>query len=111
MRPLNFLGNKFFSLAFSWIFGQPVKDTLCGTKALSRTTYDKIKANRSYFGDFDPYGDFDLLFGAARLSLKITDMPVRYRSRTYGAPNISRWRDGWLLLRMTIFAALKIKFI
>jgi len=111
MRPLNFLGNKFFSLAFSWIFGQSVKDTLCGTKVVSRSTYAKIKANRSYFGDFDPYGDYDLLFGAAKLSLRITDMPVRYRSRTYGAPNISRWRDGWLLLRMTLFAAKKIKFV
>jgi glycosyltransferase involved in cell wall biosynthesis len=111
MRPANLLGNKFFSLAFSWLFGQPVKDTLCGTKVLSRETYDKIAANRAHFGDFDPYGDFDLLFGAAKLSLKITDMPVRYRSRTYGAPNISRWRDGWLLLRMTVFAAMKIKFI
>jgi SAM-dependent methyltransferase len=111
MRPANLLGNKFFSLAFSWIFGQSVKDTLCGTKVLSRETYNKIAANRAYFGDFDPYGDFDLLFGAAKLSLKITDMPIRYRSRTYGAPNISRWRDGWLLLRMTVFAAMKIKFI
>jgi 2-polyprenyl-3-methyl-5-hydroxy-6-metoxy-1,4-benzoquinol methylase len=111
MRPMNFIGNKFFSLAFSWLFGQPIKDTLCGTKVLSRAAYDKIKANRANFGDFDPYGDFDLLFGAARLSLKITDMPVRYRSRTYGAPNISRWRDGWLLLRMILFAAAKIKFI
>lgn len=111
MRPANLLGNKFFSLAFSWIFGQPVKDTLCGTKVLSREAYNEIAANRAYFGDFDPYGDFDLLFGAAKLSLKITDMPVRYRSRTYGAPNISRWRDGWLLLRMTVFAAMKIKFV
>jgi SAM-dependent methyltransferase len=111
MRPMNLLGNKFFSLTFSWLFGQPVKDTLCGTKVLSRGAYNKIASNRASFGDFDPYGDFDLLFGAARLSLKITDMPVRYRSRTYGAPNISRWRDGWLLLRMTLFAAAKIKFI
>lgn len=111
MRPLNLIGNKFFSLVFGWIFGQPVKDTLCGTKVLSRHAYDEIKANRDYFGDFDPYGDYDLLFGSARLSLKITDMPVRYRSRTYGEPNINRWRDGWLLLRMTWFAAKKIKFV
>lgn len=111
MRPMNLLGNKFFSLTFSWLFGQPVKDTLCGTKALSRTAYNRIAGNRAYFGKFDPYGDFDLLFGAARLSLKIIDLPIRYRSRTYGAPNISRWRDGWVLLRMTIFAAIKIKFV
>jgi glycosyltransferase involved in cell wall biosynthesis len=111
MRPANLIGNKFFGLAFSWVFGQPVKDTLCGTKVLSREAYAEIAANRAYFGDFDPYGDFDLLFGASKLSLKITDMPVRYRSRTYGAPNISRWRDGLLLLRMTLFAAFKIKFI
>jgi len=110
MRFLNLLGNKFFSLAFSWMLGLPIKDTLCGTKVLSREIYRKIVANRSYFGDFDPFGDFDLLFGAAKLNLKIIDLPVRYRERTYGDTNISRWRDGWLLLRMLAFAARRIKF-
>jgi hypothetical protein len=111
MRFLNLLGNKFFSLAFSWLLGQPIKDTLCGTKVLWREDYERIAANRSYFGDFDPYGDFDLLFGAAKLNLKIVDMPIRYRERTYGAPNISRWRDGLLLLRMVAFAARRLKFV
>jgi hypothetical protein len=111
MRFLNLLGNKFFSLAFSWLLGQPIKDTLCGTKALSRSDYELIAANRSYFGDFDPFGDFDLLFGAARLNLKIVDLPIRYRSRTYGATNIHRWQHGWLLLKMVLFAANRIKFV
>lgn len=111
MRYANLIGNKLFSRLFSWIFGQPVKDTLCGTKVLTRAHYAKIAANREYFGDFDPFGDYDLLFGAARLNLKIVDLPIRYRSRRYGSTNISRWRDGWLLLRMTAFAARKIKFI
>lgn len=111
MRFLNFLGNKFFSLAFSWLLGQPIKDTLCGTKALWREDYRLISANRAYFGDFDPFGDFDLLFGAARLQLKIVDLPVRYRSRTYGKTNIDRWRHGWLLLKMVVFAARRLKFI
>ena len=111
MRFLNFLGNKFFSLAFSWLLGQPIKDTLCGTKVLWRKDYELIAANRSYFGDFDPFGDFDLIFGAARLNRKIVDLPVRYRERTYGKTNISRWRHGLLLMRMVGFAARRIKFV
>lgn len=111
MRFLNFLGNKFFSLAFTWLLGQPVKDTLCGTKALWRRDYERIAAQRSYFGDFDPFGDFDLLFGAAKLGLRIVDIPVRYRARTYGTTNIQRWQHGWLLLRMVMFAAIRLKFV
>jgi SAM-dependent methyltransferase len=111
MRFLNLLGNKFFSLAFSWLLGQPVKDTLCGTKALRRADYACIAAERAYFGDFDPFGDFDLLFGAARLNLKIVDLPIRYRERTYGTTNIRRWEHGWLLLRMVVFAARRLKFV
>ncbi|HEY5730038.1 MAG TPA: methyltransferase domain-containing protein [Anaerolineales bacterium] len=111
MRTLNFLGNKFFSLAFSWLLGQSIKDTLCGTKVLYKKDYELIEANRSYFGDFDPFGDFDLIFGAAKLNLKIVDLPIRYRERTYGSTNISRWRHGLLLLRMVAFAAQRIKFV
>jgi len=111
MRFLNLLGNKFFSLAFSWMLGQPIKDTLCGTKVLWKRDYELIAVNRAYFGDFDPFGDFDLLFGAARLNLKIVDLPVRYRERTYGTTNIDRWRHGWLLLQMVAFAARRIKFV
>lgn len=111
MRFANLLGNKFFSLAFSWLLGQPIKDTLCGTKVLRKTDYDTLAANRSYFGDFDPFGDFDLLFGAAKMSLEIVEVPVRYRERTYGETNIERWSHGWLLLKMCVFAAGRIKFI
>ena len=110
MRFFNFLGNKFFSQAFSWVLGQPIKDTLCGTKVLWRRDYELIAANRTTFGDFDPFGDYDLIFGAAKLGLKIVDLPIRYRARTYGSTNIRRWRHGWLLLRMVIFAARRIKF-
>ena len=111
MRVLNFLGNKFFGWAFSWLLGQPIKDTLCGTKALDRRAYAEIAANRSYFGDFDPFGDFDLLFGAARLDLKIVEVPIRYHERTYGTTNIQRWRHGWLLLQMCAVAAKRLKFV
>ena len=111
MRYLNLIGNKFFSLAFSWLLGQPVKDTLCGTKVLWKVDYDLIVANRAYFGDFDPFGDFDLLFGAAKLNHKIADLPVRYQERTYGSTNIQRWKHGWLLLRMVFFASKRIKFV
>ncbi len=111
MRFLNFLGNKFFSLAFTYLLGQPIKDTLCGTKVLWREDYQAIAANRKYFGDFDPFGDFDLLFGAARLNRKIVDLPIRYKERVYGTTNISRWKHGLLLLRMVLFAANRIKFV
>ncbi len=111
MQFLNFLGNKFFSLAFTWLLGQPIKDTLCGTKVLFRRDYDRIASNRAYFGDFDPFGDFDLLFGAARLGLKIVDIPIRYQERTYGSTNISRYRHGALLLRMMLYAARRLKFV
>ena len=111
MRSLNYLGNKFFSWAFSWLLGQSIKDTLCGTKVMWKSDYELIAANRSYFGDFDPFGDFDLIFGAAKLNLKIVDLPIRYRERTYGSTNISRWRHGMLLMRMVAFAAKRIKFI
>ena len=111
MRFFNLIGNKFFSIVFSYLLGQPVKDTLCGTKVLWKRDYDEIAANRDYFGDFDPFGDFDLLFGAARLNLKIVDMPIRYSERIYGETNIQRWKHGWLLLKMVIFAASRLKFI
>jgi len=111
MRFFNYLGNQFFSRVFTWMLGQPVKDTLCGTKVLWQRDYALIAANRSYFGDFDPFGDYDLLFGAAKLNLKIVDMPIRYRERTYGSTNIQRWKHGMLLLRMVGFAARRLKFV
>ena len=109
MRFLNLLGNKLFAWAFSFLLEQRVKDTLCGTKVLLREDYQRIAAGRSVFGDFDPFGDFDLLFGAARRCLKIQDLPVRYRDRTYGDTNISRFRHGLLLLRMCWVALLRLK--
>jgi len=111
MRFLNLVGNKLFSWAFSWLLGQPIKDTLCGTKVLWRGDYKRIAAHRAYFGDFDPFGDFDLLFGAAKQNLKIVDLPVRYRERRYGTTNIQRWKHGWLLLRMTLFALWRLKLV
>ena len=111
MRFFNLLGNKFFSVAFSWLLGQPIKDTLCGTKVLWKSDYQRIAANRHYFGDFDPFGDFDLLFGAAKLNLRIVEIPIRYGNRKYGKTNIRRWSHGWPLLRMVFFAARKIKFV
>jgi len=111
MRFLNTLGNKFFSLAFTWLLDQRFKDTLCGTKVRYRHDYERIAAGRGYFGDFDPFGDFDLIFGAAKLDLKIVEIPIRYRERTYGTTQISRFRHGWLLLRMCVFALFRIKFV
>jgi len=110
MRFLNILGNKFFSMAFSWLLDQPVKDTLCGTKVMYRSDYEKLVSNRVFFGDFDPFGDFDLLFGAYKLNLKIIDLPVRYQERVYGDTNISRFKHGMILLKMWLYAVRKIKF-
>jgi len=111
MRFANLVGNKFFSLAFSWLLGQQVRDTLCGTKVLRREDYLEIARNRRHFGDFDPFGDFDLLFGAARLGLKMVDVPVRYHDRVYGSTNIQRWRHGLILLRMVVFGGRKLRFV
>jgi glycosyltransferase involved in cell wall biosynthesis len=110
MRLANVAGNKVFSLIFSWILGERVTDTLCGTKVLWARDYQRIAANRKMFGDFDPFGDFDLLFGAAHLGLKIREVPVRYRERTYGTTNIDRWRHGVLLARMAVIGARKLRF-
>jgi glycosyltransferase involved in cell wall biosynthesis len=111
MRLLNLFGNKFFSLAFSWLLNQRIKDTLCGTKVLFREDYLRIAANRSYFGDFDPFGDFDLLFGASKLNLKIVEVPIRYRDRSYGETNIRRFAHGWLLLKMTVYGFFRLKAV
>jgi SAM-dependent methyltransferase len=109
MRFLNLVANKFFSLAFTWLLSQRITDTLCGTKVLRRSDYERLKRGRAYFGDFDPFGDFDLLFGASKLGLKIVDVPIRYANRTYGETQISRFQHGFLLLRMVMFAFLRIK--
>lgn len=111
MRFLNLLGNKFFSIAFTWLLDQPFKDTLCGTKVIFKKDYENLELNRKFFGDFDPFGDYDLIFGAFKLNLKIVEIPIRYRERTYGETNISRFKHGLILLRMCAFAAKKIKFI
>ncbi|MBF0146049.1 MAG: methyltransferase domain-containing protein [Magnetococcales bacterium] len=109
MRTLNLWANMIFSRLFSWLLNQPISDTLCGTKVLFKRDYEQIAANRAYFGDFDPFGDFDLLFGAAKANLKIIEVPIRYRARAYGQTQISRFTHGWLLLRMVVFAFKKLK--
>lgn len=111
MRFLRMLGNKFFSLLFSWILGQYLKDTLCGTKVIMKSDYELLKKDRAYFGDFDKYGDFDLILGSYKQNLKIIEVPVHYRSRIYGATNIPTWKGGSILLRAAFFAMRKIKFI
>jgi hypothetical protein len=111
MRFANLCANKGFSLVFSWLLGQPVKDTLCGTKVIWREDYKRVDGSRAYFGDFDPFGDFDLLFGADKQNLKIVDVPIRYKERFYGETNIHRWKHGVILTRMVLFAARRLKFV
>lgn len=108
---LNTLANKTFALMFSFLLEQPLKDTLCGTKVLWRSDYERITAGRSYFGDFDPFGDFDLLFGAAKLNLHLVEVPIRYQPRSYGSSNIAHFREGLVLLKMCAYASRKLKFI
>ncbi len=110
MRTLNKIANKLFAALFTWLLGQPIRDTLCGTKVLLASDYQKIADNRHYFGDFDPFGDFDLLFGAAKQNLKIVDIPIHYAERTYGDIKIERFKHGLILLRMCLFAMGKLRF-
>jgi SAM-dependent methyltransferase len=111
MRFLNHLANRSFALIFSYLLNQRFTDTLCGTKVLRRRDYNKIVRSRAYFGDFDPFGDYDLIFGAAKHNLRMIEVPVHYKARTYGETQISRFRDGWLLLQMVLFAFMKLKAI
>ena len=109
MRFLNLIANRTFSYLFSWLLNQRYTDTLCGTKVLRRSDYQRLKAGKAYFGDFDPFGDFDLIFGASKLNLKSIDMPIRYAARSYGETQISRFSHGWMLLKMVVFAFFRIK--
>ncbi len=103
--------NKFFAWAFSYVLGQRLKDTLCGTKVLLRSDRERLYSHRNFFGEFDPFGDFDLLFGASRLGMKIVEVPIRYRARSYGETSIDRWRHGLLLFRMLGFSARRLRFV
>jgi hypothetical protein len=111
MKTANHFGNVVFGWVFSWLLGQRISDTLCGTKALRKAEYERIVANRSYFGDFDPFGDFDLLFGAARLGLRIVEVPVRYRRRVAGLTKVRVIKHGWLLLRMSLIGFYRLKLV
>lgn len=109
MRFLNRLGNKFFASALSWVLDTRLSDSLCGTKLLTRHDYQRMGAWRKDFGDFDPFGDFELLFPAAGLALDVINIPIRYRARVYGSTNISRFRHGLILLKMTLVGFIKMK--
>jgi SAM-dependent methyltransferase len=111
MRPLNLIANRFFAYLFSYLVNTRLTDTLCGTKVLLRKDYEVLARERDYFGNFDPFGDFDLIFGAAKQNLKIIETPIHYKARTFGETQISRFRDGWLLLKMVWFAYRKLKAI
>jgi hypothetical protein len=111
MRPLNFIANRCFAYLFSYLVNTRLTDTLCGTKVLMRRNYEIIAKERAYFGNFDPFGDFDLIFGAAKQNLKIIETPIHYKARTFGETQTSRFRDGWLLLKMVWFAYRKLKAV
>jgi len=106
---LNHLGNIFFAKALSFVTDTPLTDSLCGTKLVSRKHYQVMNRWCESFGDFDPFGDFELIFPAAVLGLGSIDVPVRYQARTYGSTNISRFQHGWQLLRMTLIGFFTFK--
>ena len=109
MRFLNHLGNIFFAKALSVVLNTHISDSLCGTKLVSAKDYKRFCEWRKDFGDFDPFGDFELIFPAAFLGLGIIDIPIQYKARTYGETNISRFRHGFILLKMTMIGFFKIK--
>ncbi len=111
MRYLNYIGNRVFALLFTWLLNQRITDTLCGTKVLTKESYDEIAKNKDYFGDFDPFGDFDIIFGAMKNNLKCVEVPIRYRAREYGETQIDRFRHGILLFKMVWFAYKKMKIM
>lgn len=110
MRYINLFGNWMFGKMFSWIIGQKIRDTLCGTKALFRKDYMALKDYRQYFNSLDPFGDFDLIFGASKMNLDIVEMPIRYRERKYGETKIRRFYHGWILIKMCLLGMRKLKF-
>jgi hypothetical protein len=111
MRFLNLLANRFFAAVFSYLMGQRLKDTLCGTKALSRRSWERLDGLRERFGERDPFGDFDLLFGASALNLRLVEVPIRYQARTYGTTNINRFAHGWTVLKMCVWGLRLLKFV
>ncbi len=111
MRYLNYIGNRIFALLFTWLLNQRITDTLCGTKALTKESYQGIAKNRDYFGEFDPFSDFDIIFGSMKNNLKCVEVPIRYRAREYGETQIDRYRHGILLFKMVWFAYKKMKIM
>jgi len=109
MQFLNRLGNMFFARVLAAIMDVSIGDSLCGTKLFSREAYGRMAAWRRDFGDFDPFGDFELLFPASVFGLGIVDIPVRYLARSYGSTSISRFQHGWMLLQMTMAGLLRLK--
>ncbi len=111
MRLLNYFANRFFSILFTWLLNQRYTDTLCGTKVLKKSDYSRLKENKDYFGDFDPFGDFDLIFGSSKLCLRMVEIPITYQARSYGNTQISRFHHGIQLLRMVIYGYRKLKVL
>jgi len=90
MKFSNKVGNKLFGSLFSYLLDQRVKDTLCGTKALWRKDWLRIERNLGHWGIKDRWGDYELLFGASKLHLRICDLPVHYQERVYGISKMTR---------------------
>ena len=111
MAPLNLIGNRFLSWLVSMAIGQHVSDTLCGTKVLWRRDWPAILGLAKLWGTNDRWGDYDLLFGAAKLHLRIVDLPVHYQERVSSVTKMTRrFHNGFIMLRMCGAAFIKFKF-
>ena len=103
MRWANYIGNRFFAVILSILINKPISDSLCGTKVFSRKFFSLMKQNGSWDSTLDPFGDFTIIFEAANNNIKILNYPLRYYARKSGAPNISRWIDGFKLLKVCFY--------
>jgi len=111
MQVLNRVANLLFARVFSYLINQRLTDTLCGTKAIHAINYARIQSKVNEFNALDPFGDFDLILGAARLNLRIMEVPIRYESRKYGTTQISRFSDSVPLFRIVWRAYVSLKLI
>lgn len=109
MRFLNLLGNAFFAKTVGHVSSLNISDSLCGTKMMAKKDHDRLIEWRKDFGDIDPFGDFDLLLFAGVVGLGSVDISIRYRSRTYGSTQISRFIHGFKLLQIVVYSFFKVK--
>jgi Glycosyl transferase family 2 len=110
MKVTNRAGNVAFSWLFSLLLGQRIKDTLCGTKVIRRSDWLRMRKYVDYWGVSDLWGDYDLLLGAAKLNLRIVDLPVHYQERIAGVSKMTRvLHNAQIMLAIMWKASVKMR--